>query len=102
MGMKTDVHSTAHNPVDITLCATGCREWAAYKRWVTANIEASLQAWFGRVEVVRDGDSVFSPQSKYMFGYCPHGLFPIGESPRQQRSHALTFGLASECDSDVF
>ncbi len=87
---KTFIHWTAQKPVDIILCAAGCREWAAYKQWVTANIEASLQAWFGRVEVVRDGDSVFSPQSKYMFGYCPHGLFPIGESLTRQASHALT------------
>ena len=41
-------------------------------------METSLLSWFGSVEVVRDGDSVFSTDSKYVFGYHPHGLFPIG------------------------
>lgn len=45
---------------------------------MTANIDAALTAWFGRVEVVRDGRTDFESQRRYMFGYTPHGLFPIG------------------------
>ena len=41
-------------------------------------METALLSWFGSVEVVRDGDNVFSTDSKYVFGYHPHGLFPIG------------------------
>lgn len=57
---------------------TGSREWPAYQQWVTANIEAALLSWFGTVEVLREGSHSFDPAVKYMFGYCPHGLFPIG------------------------
>lgn len=56
----------------------GCRQWNSFRRWITANIDESLTAWFGRVEVVRDGHTEFDPQRRYMFGYSPHGLFPIG------------------------
>ena len=34
----------------------------------------------GNVEVVYDGQEKLDPSSKYVFGYAPHGLFPIGES----------------------
>ncbi len=60
------------------LCCAGCREWPAYRQWIMRTIETSLVAWFGNVEVVRDGDSVFSTDGRYIFGYHPHGLFPIG------------------------
>ena len=56
----------------------GCRQWDGFRRWITTNIDEALTAWFGRVEVVRDGKTEFSPQRRYMFGYAPHGLFPIG------------------------
>ena len=40
---------------------------------------ASLQWWFGNVEVVKHGKTPFSPHQRYLLGYSPHGLFPIGE-----------------------
>ncbi len=41
-------------------------------------METALKAWFGNVEVVREGTTPFDPQDKFIFGYAPHGLFPIG------------------------
>lgn len=41
-------------------------------------METALKAWFGNVEVVREGTTPFDPQDKFIFGYTPHGLFPIG------------------------
>lgn len=41
-------------------------------------MEAALTAWFGSVEVVRNGGKAIDPQRRLMFGYHPHGLFPIG------------------------
>lgn len=59
-------------------CPAGCRQWEAFRTWITTNMPAALEAWFGKVEVVRDGDAPFDPQQRHMFGYTPHGLFPIG------------------------
>lgn len=41
-------------------------------------METALKAWFGNVEVVREGNTPLDPADKYIFGYTPHGLFPIG------------------------
>ena len=61
-------------------CAAGQREWPAIKAWLGANLQPSLQAWFGSVEVVYEGKAPPPPDQKYVFGYHPHGLFPIGAS----------------------
>lgn len=42
-------------------------------------METALKAWFGNVEVVREGSTPLDPADRYIFGYTPHGLFPIGE-----------------------
>nr|AZI70899.1 acyl-CoA:diacylglycerol acyltransferase 2.3 [Lobosphaera incisa]QIT07021.1 type-2 diacylglycerol acyltransferase DGAT2C [Lobosphaera incisa] len=57
---------------------TGRRQWPACRKWLTANLQDSLESWFGSVEVVREGDQPLDPNGKYIFGYQPHGLFPIG------------------------
>jgi hypothetical protein len=57
---------------------TGKREWPAFKAWFARNLEPALKAWMGTVDVVYDGDERLDPSRKYVFGYAPHGLFPIG------------------------
>ncbi|KAL3152102.1 hypothetical protein ABBQ32_001207 [Trebouxia sp. C0010 RCD-2024] len=57
---------------------TGRREWAPIQKWCHKHMETALRAWFGNVEVVREGTTPFDPEDKYIFGYAPHGLFPIG------------------------
>lgn len=57
---------------------TGRREWAPIQKWCHVNMETALKAWFGNVEVVREGTSRLNPHDKFIFGYTPHGLFPIG------------------------
>ena len=56
----------------------GRREWAPIQKWCHKHMETALKAWFGNVEVVREGTTPFDPQDKFIFGYTPHGLFPIG------------------------
>ncbi len=56
----------------------GCREWAGFRRWMSRNLDAALTSFLGNVEVVYDGKTPVDPAGKYVFGYAPHGLFPIG------------------------
>ncbi|CAK0784954.1 hypothetical protein CVIRNUC_008159 [Coccomyxa viridis] len=57
---------------------TGKREWPAFRDWFAHNLAPALDAWMGNVEVVYAGQEKLDPSSKYVFGYAPHGLFPIG------------------------
>lgn len=59
-------------------CAAGRREWAPIQKWCHKHMETALKAWFGNVEVVREGSTPLDPGDRYIFGYAPHGLFPIG------------------------
>lgn len=61
-------------------CDAGSREWAPIQKWCHKHMEAALKAWFGNVEVVREGNTPLDPEDKYIFGYTPHGLFPIGHT----------------------
>ena len=56
----------------------GRRESALIQKWCHKHMETALKAWFGNVEVVREGTTPFDPQDRFIFGYTPHGLFPIG------------------------
>ena len=75
------------------LCGAGRREWPAIQKWCHKHMETALHAWFGNVEVVREGTTPFDPQDKFIFGYTPHGLFPIG-SP-----HACIKPTVRVCES---
>lgn len=57
----------------------GRREWPAFRDWFARNLTPALNAWMGDVEVVYEGEKKLDPGSRYVFGYAPHGLFPIGE-----------------------
>lgn len=66
----------------------GKREWPAFRDWFAHNLAPALDAWMGNVEVVYAGQEKLDPSSKYVFGYAPHGLFPIGEPFRPTLSNA--------------
>ena len=52
----------------------GRREWAPIQKWCHKNMETALKAWFGNVEVVREGTTPLDPNDRYIFGYTPHAL----------------------------
>lgn len=75
-------HLCAVNCALVCTCCcpiAGRREWPWAQLWINQNIETSLKAWFGSVEVVRESSEPLDPNERYIFGYTPHGLFPIGE-----------------------
>ena len=59
---------------------TGRREWPAFVDWFSENLQPSLEGWIGPVEVVYEGAKPLPADGRYVFGYQPHGLFPIGEA----------------------
>ena len=58
---------------------TGRREWPAFVDWFSRNLQPSLEGWIGPVEVIYEGAKPLPVDGRYVFGYQPHGLFPIGE-----------------------
>ena len=59
----------------------GRREWPAFVDWFSENLQPSLEGWIGPVQVVYEGAKPLPADGRYVFGYQPHGLFPIGERP---------------------
>ena len=71
----------------------GRREWGPIQKWCHINMETALKAWFGNVEVVREGTSKFDPNDRFIFGYTPHGLFPIGKRSNLKHSKQLSTNI---------
>ena len=68
-----------HHAATFTLYAcAGRREWPAFRDWFADSLTPALNAWMGSVEVVYEGRQALDPERRYVFGYAPHGLFPIG------------------------
>lgn len=57
---------------------TGCRKWPAFQAFIAKHIEASLKRWFGRIEVINAAGKKLDPEEKYIYGYHPHGMYPVG------------------------
>lgn len=68
---------------------TGCRQSPWFRGWLSRTLEPSLDAWLGSFEVIRDADEgeieaptlrggVVPAQQRYVFGYHPHGEYPLG------------------------
>ena len=68
--------------------------------WMARHLDAAMTAWLGNVEVVYTGKTPLDPAKKYVFGYAPHGLFPIGVPPLSQVP--LHVGLMLLCVSLSF
>ncbi|KAL4543789.1 hypothetical protein Ndes2437B_g01601 [Nannochloris sp. 'desiccata'] len=57
---------------------TGKREWARFRNWVGTQAERMLPMLLGSFQVVAAPGAKFDRKKRYVFGYAPHGLFPIG------------------------
>jgi 2-acylglycerol O-acyltransferase 2 len=57
---------------------TGHREWPMFRNWLGEQAERVLPYWFGFLDVKVEEGAVFSREQKYVFGYLPHGLYPLG------------------------
>ena len=57
---------------------TGSREWPAFQAWLGAQCERVLPSWFGHLDVFLESGASFSKHKRYVFGYLPHGLYPLG------------------------
>lgn len=57
---------------------TGSREWPRFQVWLGQQAERILPYWFGTLDVHLEQGAEFSPDQKYVFGYLPHGLYPLG------------------------
>ena len=76
---KTAIYAPAYSAARVA--SAGRREWPLLQQWLLTHLEPALRAWFGSVEVVYEGTSHLSMAHRYVFGYHPHGLFPIGVGP---------------------
>eukprot|EP00210_Caulerpa_lentillifera_P003438 g3281.t1 len=57
---------------------TGCRRWPEFQQFIGPYIEKSLSLWFGGVQVVNSTGEKLDPKRKYIYGYHPHGMYPVG------------------------
>ena len=57
---------------------TGCRKWPEFQSFIGPYVEKSLNRWFGRAEVINASGKKLDPKGKYIYGYHPHGLYPVG------------------------
>jgi len=57
---------------------TGSRRWPAFQKFMEPYIEKSLSVWFGSVQIVNSTGKKLDPKGKYIYGYHPHGMYPVG------------------------
>eukprot|EP00210_Caulerpa_lentillifera_P002989 g2854.t1 len=57
---------------------TGCRRWPRFQKFMEPYIEKSLSLWFGSIQVVNAAGRKLDPKEKYIYGYHPHGMYPVG------------------------
>ncbi len=57
---------------------SGRREWPRFRNWVGAQAQRVLPTLLGSFQVVAAPGAEFDREKRYVFGYAPHGLFPIG------------------------
>ncbi len=58
----TQPHTTTH---------LGACESRRFRGWLSQHLEPSLESWFGKFEVIRDGVHPPDPSQHYVFGYHP-------------------------------
>ncbi len=57
----------------------GSREWPAFRDWLGRTCAWVLPRWFeNSLEVIVEDGAKFDKNQRYVFGYVPHGLYPLG------------------------
>lgn len=66
------------NLISLFLCVLGCRKIPAVRNWFTKHLSRCLRFWQGEVELIYAGHGKPDPKESYIFGFHPHGLYPLG------------------------
>jgi hypothetical protein len=79
--------------------AAGCRQWPWLMAWFADNIEGALQAWFGSLTVVYDGDAAAAALAATAAGADATGAKASGTATADEQQQQGVCGTFAEDES---